>query len=298
MQGNESFFDERQIIAEPSHSSSITWKSPWIKEKEEYERIRHRVRHFAPAMFKGKGKELFPQNTSEWIEHKRGIAATKEAGLRRDIAHVKEMIAIKEKNPRDQKFPKSFRGKVFDDGASSVLALPTVWTPINAHLRASWPSKRETQSYNDSRKTGPATQRNPLPPPRVPGTTLEQQAFMRLWPLDRTGPNHEGPSPDEIRFYNSLMDNDPDFEARGAILLGSALISELGERTEPTGLDKRYGSLQTVPEEGAMHYGCFDQEIVSDLAYAQPLNMPGQHGYAKQWQPPGDFLAGHHQETF
>ncbi|KAK5045682.1 hypothetical protein LTR84_009051 [Exophiala bonariae] len=301
MQSNEIFFDnqlqqlqelpELQIAAEPSHSSSITWKSPWVKEKEEYERIRHRVRHFSPAVFKGRRKELFPQDTSEWMEHKRGLAAMNEAGLREDIAHMKELIAIKEKDPKGQKLMKPFGGKVFSDDLSSVLALPTIWNsnnfdPANVNLGANWPSKREAQLYVDGRKNGPANQKNPLPPPKLPGTTLEEEAFIKPWPLDRTGPNQ-----DEIRFYNSLMDNDPEFASRGASLLGSALIGEIGQRTEPTTLERRYANLQTVPEEAGIQHGYFYQDSESESAPEQPLDVSGPHGYARQDQSQGAFYA-------
>jgi len=300
LQGNQSFFDpnQQQVAAVPSHTASITWKSDWLKEKEEYERVRQRVRHVAPALFRPDPRPeldpsvVFPQNTTEWIEHKKGMLGLMEADKRKDIENMKAQITTMEKIPAaERKTVPAFGGKVFKDGLSPVLALPTIWSDNydgRGHGIAPWPSRGELQWNGDSRQNGYAKTKcgRFLPPPRHPTAGVPQeQSFIRPWPLDETGPIHTaGPQPDETRYQNALMDNDPEFEAVGAAFLGSDLMTEVGERTEPYIFVQQHEELlQPVAEEQEMQYGYHVEPGMPGMAmapgfqYEALYNMPGQY---------------------
>lgn len=296
LQGNQSFFEsnEQQVAAVPSHTASITWKSAWLKEKEEYERVRHRVRYYAPALFKADPRpdldpaEVFPQNASEWIEHKKAKLALMEAEKRKDIENMKAQITAMEKIPAAQrKIMPAFGGKVFKDGLSPVLALPTIWSANydgRGHGIANWPSRGEMQWNGDSRQNIFAKTKcgRFLPPPRGPTTGASQeQRFMRTWPLDETGPIHStGPQPDEIRYQNALMDNDREFEATGDAFLGSDLMAEVGDWREPyVHVQQHEEQLKPVAENPEMQYGYVEQgmAMAPGFQYEALYNVPGQY---------------------
>lgn len=311
VQGNAAFFNTQQeLIVAPSHSASITWKSPWMKEKEEFDRVRHRIRHFAPAMFRANGAGVFPQNVSEWIEHKKEYLAMAEADMHLDIANMQDMIVIKEQDPKGQKITKAFGGKVFDDGLSPVLALPTVFAPNYAGLGANWPSRGESQRNGDGRQNAQARTKcgRFLPQPRFPDAdtlTVQDQGFIKPLPLDETGPiYHTGPRPDEVIVHTALMDNDPEFEAKGAALVGSDLMAEVGEWSEPYIPGQQYEHLQLVPEEMDMQYRYLNHDMCSAIvrgmagprfAYRQRYNMPEQYDYFGHEQQPGVFYPGQNE---
>lgn len=294
LQGNQSFFHnhQQQLAVVPSHTASITWKSAWVKEKEEYERLKQRVRHFAPALFKVDARpevdptQVFPQNRSEWVEHKRGYLAMVEAEKRKDIMNLKAQIAAMEKKPSGQKqIMRAFRGKVFKDGLSAVLALPTVFS-VNydgfGQGISNWPSRGELQWNGDSRQNGHAKTKcgRFLPPPRVPAISaisFQEQYFMRPWPLDETGPIHTmGARPDEVQYENAIMDNDPEFEATGAAWLGSDLMAEVGEWSEPYVPEQQPAEFQPVVENPETQYAYMEEGMVPGFQYELPYNIPGQ----------------------
>ncbi|KEF55313.1 uncharacterized protein A1O9_08967 [Exophiala aquamarina CBS 119918] len=210
-----------------------------------------------------------------------------EAEKREDIENMKARITAMEKIPPAQrKVMLAFSGKVFKDGLSLVVALPTVWSVNYSGLgrgMSNWPSRGEMQWNGDSRQNGSAKTKcgRFLPPPRVPTTgTLQEQSFMRPWFLDETGPiRSTGPQPDEIRYQNALMDNDPEFEATGAALIGSDLISEIGEWREPYILVHQHEELQPMAENPEMQYRYVEQGMAPGLQYEALYNMPVQYQY-------------------
>ncbi|KIX05302.1 uncharacterized protein Z518_06174 [Rhinocladiella mackenziei CBS 650.93] len=243
--GNQPFFSTQLQPLLPSHTSSVTWKSDAVKEKEEYERIKQRVRHFAPEQFKTNAKpgrgpsEIFPQNPAEWVVHKKEILAMAEAEKQKNCEWLKAQINAQQKIPKHQRKIKSAfgkkDGKVFHHGLSPVLALPTIWSADYLGQAARWPSAGELQWNGDSRQSVLAKTKCSRfrPPPRVPGgrsAQMQEPPFSRPLPLDQTGPIFtDGPRPDEVQVSNADMNEDPEFEAHGNFYLGTELMQELGE---------------------------------------------------------------------
>lgn len=240
--GNQPFFEKTHPPL-PSHTSSVTWKSNAVKEKEEYERIRQRVRHFAPEQFRANAKpgrgpsEIFPQNASEWTAHKKDILAMAEAEHQENCNLLKAQILAQEKIPKHQRKVKSVfgkDGKVFKNGLSPVLGIPTIWSAEYLDEPANWPSAGELQWNGDSRECVLAKTKcgRFLPPPRgpaEPSAPFQEQPFLKQLPFDETGPIFSsGPRPDEMHSNNADMNEDPDFEAVGNFYLGSELMAELG----------------------------------------------------------------------
>ena len=232
----------------PTHTSSVTWKSQAVKDKEEYERFRQRVRHLAPEQFKAYAKpgrersEIFPQNVGEWLMHKKEVLAMAEVENKKNCDMLKAKIEASEKIPKQQRKIKSAfgeGGKVFKDGFSPVLYLPTIWSAGYLAKPANWPAKGEMQWNGDSRQCNLAKTKcgRFLPPPRVPAdpaARLREPPFIKQLPFDETGPVYaSGPRPDEVYTNNMEMNHDPEFEACGSFLLGGGLMKEIGEWKAP-----------------------------------------------------------------
>ncbi|EXJ81751.1 hypothetical protein A1O1_07816 [Capronia coronata CBS 617.96] len=243
--GNQPFFGKSvQPVPMPSHTSSMTWKSNAVKEKEEFERVKQRVRHLAPEQFRANAKPgrgpsgIFPRNVTEWVTHKKDVLAIAQAQKEKSCDLLKAQILAQEKIPKKQRKVKSAfgkDGKVFKDGLSPVLGLPTIWSAEHLDVPANWPSSGELQWNGDSRECMLAKTKcgRFLPPPRAPAEpskSFQDQPFLKQLPFDQAGPIFStGPQPDEIQANNFEMNEDPGFEAAGNFYLGSELMSELGE---------------------------------------------------------------------
>ena len=294
LQSNQHFFDNR-VAPAPSHTASITWKSDYVKHKEEFERAKQRVRHVAPALFKGNaGVGIFPQNVEEWVEHKRGTLAMAEAGKREDIKLMNAQIEAWPRIPKAARKIKSvFEDKVFDDPYSAVLCLPTIWSNNRwpGQVVAEWPGKLELQWNGDSRQNGGARTKcgRFLPPPRAPvnpyARDFTEQPLMRPSSLDQTGPIFDaGPRPDEVRYHNALMDSDPEYEEKGAAWLGSEMMAEVGEWRPPALRDWQLHQLQTVPEQEEVAYGYMNQGMTPGFVYEPTPEMAAQLSESEQGQ--------------
>lgn len=238
--------DEQALILAPgpSYTASITWKSPAVLQQEEWERCKQRVRHLAPEHFRSVAKptfgpsEIFPQNVSEYIEHKKGMMAMRESELLQSAARLKEQIKAWESIPPGQRMIKpAFGGKVFNDGLSPSLMQKTIWSEGGS--TADWPSMEELQWYGDNRQSRLARTKcgRFLPPPRVPmgpEVPFLDRPIIKPNTFDETGPIFStGPRPDYAERHNMIMNNDAAFEKKGKELLGADLMEEVGEWKEP-----------------------------------------------------------------
>ena len=227
-----------------SYTSTRTWKSPAIKDQEEFERLRQRVRHFAPEQFKSNAKpgrglcDIVPRNVAEWKAHQLEMLVIAEAENNQNCELLKAQIEARLKIPKHQRKIKSVfgvGGKVFEDGLSPVLGLPTIWSAEYVRQTANWPSKAEFQWNGDSRECSLAKTKcgRYLPPPRTlvnPSKPLREPTFIKPLPVDETGPVFSaGPYAAEIYTCNLEMDNDPAFEAHGSFFVGASLMEEVGE---------------------------------------------------------------------
>lgn len=223
-----------QVMLLPSHTASKTWKSDHILEKEEYERVRQRVRHVAPEQFKqharpnGGPSKIFPQNGSEWTQHKAEIAALAAEDREKNARILRDQLSAWKHIPKGQrKIVSKFgeQGKVFKDGMSPVLAVPTIWSAEYTGIVADWPLPAEMKWNGDNRESNLARTKvgRFLPPPRAPSQSTiawHDQAFMIPLALDQTGPVYtSGPAPSEVYISNVEMDGDPAFEEKGQVYL-------------------------------------------------------------------------------
>ncbi|RVX66097.1 hypothetical protein B0A52_10031 [Exophiala mesophila] len=239
----------------PSHTASITWKSPAVLQKEEYERAKQRMRHFAPEQLRPIAKptfgpsEIFPRNASEYIKHKKDMMAMREAQLLQNAEHLKEKMKAWESIPPGLRMVRpAFGGKVFSDGLSPVLMQQTVWDGEGG--TAEWPTMEEYQWHKDNRHshTARALSGHFLPPPREPTqetatenateTTPEAHSLDR--PVIKPNPFDEvqtpfskGPAPDYYNSHNIILNTDPAFEEKGQGLVGAGLMSEVGQWKKP-----------------------------------------------------------------
>jgi hypothetical protein len=211
------------------------------------------------------------------VNHKKELLALAEAEKQNNCELLKAQIAAREKIPKARRKVKSAfgggDGRIFADGLSPVLALPTIWSAEYPEPPAHWPTAAELQWNGDSRQCALAKTKcgRYLPPPRAQAegsTPFQQQPFMRPLPLDQTGPIFvAGPRPDEVQVNNAHMDEDRGFEDLGSFYLGSQLMHEVGERGPPT----------FVPDRQPTHFG-LDEEM-----YFVEEDMGAGLGDADMW---------------
>jgi hypothetical protein len=279
-----------QFTRTPSHAANTTWKSQAVKDKEDYERIRQRVRHFAPEQFKahakpGRGRSvIFPQNVNEWLEHKHGILTVAAAENKKNTDLLKAQIEAQSRIPKDQRKIKSGfgeGGKIFNDCLSPVLALPTIWSSEYKSTPAKWPSKAQMQWNGDSRECAFAVTKcgRFLPLPVSPGQTgpAGGTIFRRPFPLDQTGPVFDmGPRADEIFFENQVMNQDPAFEEEGDLYLGKELMREIGE-WKPVFVPERQADLRAAREGTMVLYAHTHTPHHSDCYMGTPVLGMGRN---------------------
>ena len=264
-------------VNEPSYTSTRTWKSQAVLDKEEFERFRQRVRRFAPEHFKanakpGKGPAgIFPQNVREWKDHKIGMLDIAQAEQAKNIMLLRAQIEATQKIPIGKRKINSVfgeGGKVFNDIYSPVLCIGSIWSRGNILQPAPWPCKAELQAHGDSKAVSFARTRPSvvLPHPRYPADVADQMVapgqpapFLAQLPFDASGPFFaNGPTPEEIYINNCAMDNDLEFEKLGNFYLGSALMEEIGHWRPPFVPEWRReqlaekGQLMIIPEEDGM----------------------------------------------
>lgn len=288
--GNLPFFAKQQQLVLPSHTSSVTWKSSSVKEKEEFERVKQRVRHFAPEQFRAIAKpgsgpsEIFPQNSAEWVKHRRDILGMAEAQKQKNCELLKAQIAAQEKLPKNKRKIVSVFGKdakVFKDGLSPVLGLPTIWSAEYAATIANWPTAAELQWNGDSRECRLAKTKcgRYLPPPRASSDSsapFEERPFLRQLPLDQTGPIFmTGPRPDEIQVNNADMNEDMAYEELGNFYLGIELMRELGE-WRPAFIPDWQQARYELDDEPSLQYECMVDDMGPGFGYADGPSMPGE----------------------
>ncbi|KAJ9614742.1 hypothetical protein H2204_014478 [Knufia peltigerae] len=262
---------QMQLMVMPSHTASKTWKSHHILEKEEYERVRQRVRHIAPEHFKqqarpnGDPSTIFPQNGSEWTQHKAEITALAAEDREKNARILRDQLSAWKHIPKGQrkivsKFGK--QGKIFTDGMSPVLAVPTIWSAEYAGIVADWPLPAELKWNGDNRESKLARTKvgRFLPPPRAPSQSTvawHDQSFLIPVPLDQTGPVYtSGPSPSEVYINNVNMDDDPAFEEKGQVYLH---LADLGNDLAQKKTVENQPGLMIVKEDDC------EQQAMSDI---------------------------------
>jgi hypothetical protein len=275
-------------IKHSSYTKTLTWKSQAVKDQEQYDRIRQRVRRFAPEQFKahakpgGEPSEIFPQNVAEWIVHKKEMLAMAEAENMKNCQLLKDQIEAHPKIPQAQRKIKSAfgeGGKTFTDIRTPVLAIGSIWARDNIPDPAPWPGKVELRSHADGGGFSYAngTWAGYLPHPRYPADIAaylvapgQEAPFFPQLPFDTAAslfPN--GPDLYEMYASNQEMNSDPQFEAAGSSYMGSELMNEIGH-WKPVFVPKwqqeqraAQGQAMAVYDEDMM----FDTPDVGDLTW-------------------------------
>ena len=228
--------------------TSISWTAPAIKVRGQYIRTRHQLKAVAPDQVAELAKptwqkpDIFPQTPHEFAQHKFGMASDALEAKEQDIQTMKDRIAVHHKLPQEnaRQIMPAFGGKVFADGLSPVLALPSVWSHgyEKMHAKAAaWPTQAELLWNGDNRENNIIATRcgRYLPYPRDTMGESKQfahQNILKPFSLDQTGPIFDnGPSPEEIQQANWVTDvEDETFEnGLGRHYLGDDLMSRIGE---------------------------------------------------------------------
>ena len=190
------------VLAEVSHTNSMTWLSKHERECQRWARIWPNMQRLAPL-------SGFPPTTfAQWIDHQNcfvGLTIDRmEAKLAsRELRLDRLRLGIPRIRP-------AFRGKRFDDGKGAVLCCDTIWTltiPSSANgdrtprkHTAGWPCQQELKWEGDDRAKTSVRRFPPLP--RVPGNkTVAWHHLQLVLPSDF----------DEVRRLSDLFEA-PDWE--------------------------------------------------------------------------------------
>jgi hypothetical protein len=251
--------------ASPLYGNALTWKSTEIKLKDEYGRVRRGVRTVAPEMLSDRARpsgervDIFPRSASEYKMFKSESVADRMKDLTVDMENMSGMMEStkqmeKDGIPRDKRVPKSAfgpDGKIYNDGLGPVFAQSTVWSEEyirGAQKRARWPTRSELIDNGDQREN-PTTLTHGgrhLPEPREPQdpekpfVSYKDRTVIQPSPMDMTGPIYRDgtgaivePTPAQVNGNNQVLNEDPTFEARGLVYLGSDLMDQVGRWKKP-----------------------------------------------------------------
>lgn len=214
----------------PEHLGTLVWRSQGVKLRDEYHRVRSRLKFIAPAVL----SEHPFRTPEEYRQHKISMIDMALREKEKDILVLKERLAVHEKIPQNGRTIKpAFGGKVFDDHLTPVLALPSIWSnpQLPIKIQPQWPSRAELLWNGQNEAVGR------LPPVR--DTTGESKSFqdqsvLKPYAFDQTGAifNNYQEYVDMLE-SNAEMDCDEHFQDRGQELLGSDLMAEIGEWKAP-----------------------------------------------------------------
>ena len=128
-----------------------------------------------------------PKNMSEWLAHR--VAFAEDAKLE-ELKKLSDRQAASGSCKERVRILPAFGGKQFHDNRSSVLSLPSIWTPTyqpsKEHPQAPWPSAEEMKEEGDERNTSGFGRFPALP--RVPGNETvvwKQKNVIEAFPFDK-----------------------------------------------------------------------------------------------------------------
>ena len=178
------------LQARATHSNSKTWVNPQIKEHEKWQQIERNMKR----MFHR--SKCIPTTYHEYLEHRVLFQKDRQAEQARKLAELE--ASSQRSHPGlpppgiKMKILPAFRGKVFNDNRSGVLAMSSIWCPwwkeTGQHPQALWPCPEEMKEEGDERMTS-GFRRFPAMP-RLPGNAtvtykqkspLKPEKFDKVW---------------------------------------------------------------------------------------------------------------------
>ena len=136
-------------------SQSQTWKSDEAKQRDQFDRRKILLQHFAPEQFKPRAKpanepaNIVPQTYLQYQIHKKELEAEE---MLNKIAFLEAKKARSNLEPIRQ----AFNGKVFKSGRSSVLSQLTIWSdnfePTYEHPQIAWPDRDQLHEDGEKRE--------------------------------------------------------------------------------------------------------------------------------------------------
>jgi hypothetical protein len=152
-----------------------------------------------------------PRNFGQWLQHQAEFAEIVAAERRQVVANLEAELRTNRAIGRLQPY-QPLGDKIFDDGLSTVLAIPTHWTPlswprpIDDRPGAPWPSREEFKEEGDERNNSGFGRFFPIP--RVAGNETvvwKQKAFLPAREFDFVKPVADRSE------YNIPEDSDDEF---------------------------------------------------------------------------------------
>ena len=179
--------EERKFPARPvSHTNSVKWVKPRDTLQAVWERINRGLKRleFNPR------SPFVPCTYNGYLNHVRDLNQDAKDEEVRRLNTAKDSIRLRSKSYRTIKIQPIFNGKIFRDGRSAILALPSIWSPTYAETTeremAGWPCKEEMKEDGDERHTSGFRRFLALPRAAgVDGTVWKQQPVIQALPLDQ-----------------------------------------------------------------------------------------------------------------
>lgn len=270
----------------PEQTCTLTWKSKGVALRDEYYRIRHRVKHVASLDLSEEANqddlpsEIFPRSPNEYYRHRCDMISIALEDLKKDIARLKERIAVHRRIPAAGRVIKPpFGGKIFGDHLSAVLAQPSIWTVADHRMSPhhQWPTQAELLWNGDNRENNQVAMLcgRYLPHPRHNNgepRPFQERPVLHQYPFDQVGLIFDhGPALTDMLHSNAEIDGTRKFQEKGELLLGSDLMAELGE-WRPSYLTE--WRIQQIIAEGELQTGGYHFQMDShDLWYSQDIDQ-------------------------
>ena len=139
-----------------------------------------------------------PHNFDQWVEFRRGRVEDKKQAQARRLKMFQESMQYPLSGIAHVPIGRAMGGKRFVDGLSTVLALPTRWspwyTPSEDRPKADWPSAEEMKEEGDERNTSRFGRFLGLPRVTTNDTVtwkqrnyLQPTQFDEVWTLPNAG---------------------------------------------------------------------------------------------------------------
>ncbi|KAL9126790.1 MAG: hypothetical protein Q9217_004217 [Psora testacea] len=216
----------RLLPAPITHTNSRTWSHPRMAEHErwiEVERDLKRMELIPRSPF-------VPHTFDEWLSFRSGRVEDEREEQERKIANRRASTVCIHSGIAPVKIRRAMGGRRFADGRSTVLCIPTMWSPwyspTDIRPQALWPCPEEMKEEGDERNTSRFGRFLSLP--RVPGNETvvwKQKKYLPPLPFDEVWRR-----PDALTFEDVRRVTEGDVMEKMVELLGRNLMQALDGR--------------------------------------------------------------------
>ncbi|KAL9101053.1 MAG: hypothetical protein Q9163_003645 [Psora crenata] len=167
------------------HTNSRTWINPRMAEHERWLDVEKNLKRMELIP----RSPFVPHTFEEWLFFRSGRVEDERGTQARKLAYRRASSVYVQSGTAPVKIRRTLGGRRFGDGRSTVLCIPTMWspwyTPTETRPQALWPCAEEMKEEGDERNTSKFGRFLGLP--RVPGNETvvwKQKNYLPPLPFD------------------------------------------------------------------------------------------------------------------